>query len=262
LERGHRTARRLLPVEAVTILTSSSRRTSDVSLMRCRQSSTTHQGWRTPSGREGRCLHPRRPSPHLSPIRCGASETLFEHANDKGEKQYTTYHFTKDFKTINAAAQYYLYVMYGRIYFANVLADKLSNGGLSDSENTELKNAVDEVLAKSAYYINYFRGYGFSTALFMQRISEQDLPNAMHEHAADWMRKMDEAKRAMFRPERLIELVPDRQFGLLIAASGPYQEGQAVINGVYFTPEHAEPLLRSMAEEQAKAITARQRVEK
>jgi len=211
--------------------------------------------------RQGRSLPSSSPTePHLSPIRCSASETLFEHTNDKGEKQYSTYHFTKDFKTINAAAQYYLYVMYGRIYFANVLADKLSNGGLSDGESAELKSAIDEVLAKSAYYINYFRGYAFSTALLMQRVSEEDLPKAMHAHAADWAGKMDEAKRAMFRPDRLIELVPDRQFGLLIAASGPYQEGQAVINGVYFPPEHAGPLLKSMADEQAKAITARQRL--
>jgi hypothetical protein len=208
--------------------------------------------------RQGRSLPSSTPTePHLSPIRCGGSETLFEHANENGEKQYSTYHFTK---TINAAAQYYLYVMYGRIYFANMLADKLSNGGLSDSESAELKSAIDEVLAKSAYYINYFRGYAFSTALLMQRITEEDLPKAMHAQGADWASKMDAAKRAMFRPERLIELVPDRQFGLLIAASGPYQEGQAVINGVYFPPEHARPLLKSMAEEQAKAITARQRL--
>jgi hypothetical protein len=212
--------------------------------------------------RRGKSLPSSTPTePHLSPIRCGASETLFEHVNENGEKQYTTYHFTKDLKTINAAAQYYLYVMYGRIYFANVLADKLSNGGLSDGESTELKNAIDEVLAKSAYYINYFRGYAFSTAALMMRISDEDVPKRMHEHAADWASRMDEAKRAMFRPERLVELVPDRQFALLIAASGPYQEGQAVINGVVFAPEHAGPLLKSMADEQAKAITARQLAE-
>ena len=109
--------------------------------------------------------------PHLSPIRCGDSETLFEHENEKGEKQYSTYHFTKDFKTINAAAQYYLYVMYGRIYFANMLAGGLSTGGLSDGESAELKSAIDEILAKSAYYINYFRGYAFSTDAFMLRLS-------------------------------------------------------------------------------------------
>ena len=196
--------------------------------------------------------------PHLSPIRCAASETLFEHANEKGEKLYTTYHFTKDFKTLTAAAQHYLYVMYGRIYLANILAGKLSNGTSSDGEITELKNAIDETLAKSAYYINYFRGYSLSTAIFAQRIGEEDLKKGMDEHAADWARKMDEARRAMFRPERLVELVPDRQPLFLLAASGPYQEGQRVINGVHFTPEHAEPLLKSLAEEQAKALSGRQ----
>jgi hypothetical protein len=211
--------------------------------------------------RRGGSLPPSTPTePHLSPIRCHASETLFEHTNEKGEKLYSTYHFTKDFKTLNAAAQYYLYVMYGRVYFANVLADKMSNGGLSDGEIAELKNAIDEVLAKSAYYINYFRGYSLSTAIFAQRISEEDLPKGMHEHGADWAKKMDEAKRVMFRPERLVELVPDRQPLFLLAPQRPYQEGQTVINGVYFTPEHAEPLLKSLAEEQAKAISARQRL--
>jgi len=200
--------------------------------------------------------------PHLSPIRCSGSETLFEHTDEKGEKLYSTYHFTKDFKTLNAAAQYYLYVMYGRVYFANFLADKMSNGGLSDGELAELKSAIDEVLAKSAFYINYFRGYSLSTAIFAQRISKEDLPKGMDEHGADWARKMDEAKRAMFRPERLIELVPDRQPVFLLVPSRPYQTGQAVINGVYFAPEHAEPLLKSLAEEQAKAISARQHIEK
>ena len=196
--------------------------------------------------------------PHLSPIRCSASETLFEHANEKGEKLYTTYHFTKDFKTITAAAQHYLYVMYSRIYLANILAGKLSNGKLNDIEIAELKNAIDETLAKSAYYINYFRGYSLSTAIFIQRIGEEDLKKGMDEHAADWARKMDDAKRAMFRPERLGELVPDRQPVFLLAASGPYQEGQRVINGVHFTPEHAEPLMKSIAAEQAKALSGRQ----
>src|SRR5882757_4488569 len=48
--------------------------------------------------RQGRSLPSSTPTdPALSPIRCSASETLFEHANEKGEKLYTTYHFTKDF---------------------------------------------------------------------------------------------------------------------------------------------------------------------
>jgi len=193
--------------------------------------------------------------PHLSPIRCRASEVLFEHANETGEKLYSTYYFTKDFKTINPAAQYYLYVMYGRIYLANILTDKLSNGQLSESEIAGLKDAIDEVLAKSAYYINYFRGYSLSAAIFAQRIGGDDLEKGMHAHAADWARKMDEAKRAMFRPEQLIELVPDRHPVFVLAASAPYQEGQRVINGVHFTPKHAEPLMQSIAEQQAKALS-------
>jgi hypothetical protein len=197
--------------------------------------------------------------PHLSPIRCKDSETLFEHANEKGEKQYTTYHFTKDFKTVNAAAQYNLYVMYSRIYMANILADKLNRGKLSEAESTELKNAIDEALAKSAYYINYFRSHSLSAALLMNRIGEEDLQKGLDAHGADWVRKMDEAKRAMFRPERLLELVPDRQPVFVFAISEPYQEGQTVINGVYFKREHAEPLLKDAAEEQARAITARGR---
>jgi hypothetical protein len=62
----------------------------------------------------------------------------------------------------------------------------------------------------------------------------------------------------MFRPERLVEFVPDRQPVFLLAAERPYQEGQTVINGVYFTPEHAEPLLARIAAEQAKALSRRQ----
>ena len=208
--------------------------------------------------RQGRPLPASTPAePHLSPIRCGGSETLFEHVNDKGEKLYSTYHFTTNFKTLDASAQYYLYVMYGRIYFANALADRLSRGGSSDGEIAELKSAIDEVLAKSAYYINYFRGFALSTALLTQRMSEDDVRKRMLEHGADWTRKLDAAKRAMFRPERLVELVPDRSFQFVLAASGPYQEGQRVMNGVHFTPEHAGPLLKSLAAEQAKALGGR-----
>jgi len=153
-------------------------------------------------------------------------------------------------------AQHYLYVMYGRIYVANLLADKMSNRGLSDIETAELKNAVDEVVGKSAYYINYFRGYSL-TAIFGESISVEDLQKSVDEHGADWAKKMDEAKRVMFRPERLFELIPDRQPLFLLAQQRPYQEGQKVINGVYFMPEHAEPLLKSLAEEQAKALSSR-----
>jgi hypothetical protein len=199
---------------------------------------------------------------NFSPIRCGASETLFEHANEKGETVYTTYHFTEDFKTLNAGAQYYLHVMYSRIYVANILADKLSKAKsgdgetaapLSDDEITALKNAVDETLAMSAYYINYFRGYYLSVAIYLGHGSQK----AIDEHAADWVRKMDQAKRAMFRPERLRELVPDRRPQFVLAISEPYRKGQKVINGVYFKPEHAEPLLASMAAAQAKAVSGR-----
>jgi len=39
--------------------------------------------------------------PHLSPIRCSGSETLFEHTDEKGEKLYSTYHFTKGLQDAN-----------------------------------------------------------------------------------------------------------------------------------------------------------------
>ena len=197
--------------------------------------------------------------PHLSPIRCSASETLFEHPSEAGEKQYTTYHFTKDFKTVNAAAQYNLYVMYSRIYVANILAGKLSNGNPSEAEAAELKNAIDEALAKSAYYINYFRSYSLSADILMNRIGDENLQKALDDHGADWMSNMDAAKRAMFQPERLLELVPDRQPVFVFAVSEPYQDGQTVINGVHFKREHAQPLLKDAAEQQARAISARGR---
>ena len=82
---------------------------------------------------------------------------------------------------------------------------------------------------------------------------------ALDEHGADWMTKMDAAKQAMFRPEALLELVPDRQPVFVFAVSEPYQEGQRVINGVHFKREHAEPLLVDAAEQQARAISARGR---
>jgi hypothetical protein len=197
--------------------------------------------------------------PHLSPIRCSASETLFEHPNEAGDKQYTTYHFTKDFKTVSAAAQYNLYVMYSRIYVANILADKLSNKTSSVAENAELRNAIDEALAKSAYYINYFRSYALSADILMNRIGDENLQKALDEHGKDWVRNMDAAKRAMFQPERLLELVPDRQPVFVFAVSEPYQDGQTVINGVHFKREHAEPLLKDAAEQQARAIGGRGR---
>jgi hypothetical protein len=110
-------------VQAVTILTGSNRRTSDASSMRCRQSSTTHRSWRTPSRREARCPRPRRRNRIFRRSGAPHRKKLFEHANENGETLYTTFHFTKD---LTAAAQHFLYVMYGKVYFANMLADKLS----------------------------------------------------------------------------------------------------------------------------------------
>ena len=208
--------------------------------------------------RQGSSLPSSTPAePNFSPIRCSASQTLFEHANDNGETLYSTYHFTADFKTINPAAQYFLHVMYGRIYVANILADRLCRGSLSDDELAALKDSVDATLATSAYYINYFRGYALSAAILMNRLSGDDLQKTLNEHGTDWVRNMDAAKAAMFRPERLIELVPDRKPQFVLAASGPYQEGQKVINGVHFAPKHAEALLKSMATAQAEALNAR-----
>jgi hypothetical protein len=207
--------------------------------------------------RQGSSLPSSTSEPNFSPIRCSASEALFEHANDNGETLYSTYHFTADFKTMNPAAQYFLHVMYGRIYVANILADRLCHGSLSDGELAALKDAVDSTLAMSAYYINYFRGYALSAAILMNRLSGEDLQKPLNGHGTDWVRKLDAAKAAMFRPERLIELVPDRKPQFVLAASGPYQEGQKVINGVYFAPKHAEALLNSMAAAQAEALNAR-----
>jgi hypothetical protein len=195
--------------------------------------------------------------PHLSPIRCAGSEKLFERTNENGETLYTTFHFTKDFKTITAAAQHFLYVMYGKIYFANMLADKLSNGPLSDLEMAALRNVIDEILAISAYYLNFFRCYALTIAYLDKSLAGDDFGKALDAHGADWVRRMDAARRAMFRPERLLELVPDRQYQFLLAASEPYREGQAVINGVYFKPEHAKAMLEKIADAQAEALNAR-----
>jgi hypothetical protein len=195
--------------------------------------------------------------PHLSPIRCAASEKLFEHVNENGETLYTTFHFTKDFKTITAAAQHGLYVMYGKIYFANMLADKLSKGQSDDVEIAALRNPIDEILAISAYYNNFFRCNTLTIGYVSKSMSSEDFQKALDAHLADWVGRIDTAKRAMFRPERLIELVPDRQAQFLLAASEPYREGQKVINGVYFKPEHAEAMLKSIAAVQAEALNAR-----
>jgi hypothetical protein len=108
--------------------------------------------------RRGDALPPTAGSDiHFLPIRCRDSEKLFEHLNDKGETLYTTYHFTKDFKTIDAQAQVKLHVLYSRIYTANILVNS-RKGTLSDQETRTLKSVLDEILAKSAYYINFFRG--------------------------------------------------------------------------------------------------------
>jgi hypothetical protein len=110
---------------------------------------------------------------------------------------------------------------------------------------------------RNAYYINFFRWYTLTIAYLNKSMSEEDLQKALNAHVADWVRKMDAAKQAMFRPERLIELVPDRQAQFLLAASEPYREGQKVINGVYFKPEHAEAMLKSIVAAQAEALNAR-----
>jgi Bacterial extracellular solute-binding proteins, family 3 len=211
--------------------------------------------------RQGKSLPSSTPAePHVSPIRCAQSEALFEHVNDKGVTLYSCYHFTTDFKTMNPAAQYFLHVMYGRIYMANMLADRLSHGPLADGELAALKACVDEILAKSAYYSNYFRAYAFSAAILMNRLSKEELKQSVNAQGEDWARRLNAAKAAMFQPERLIEFVPDREFKAVLAAETPYQEGQAVINGVYFPPEHAKPMLERMAAAQAEAVGPRQRM--
>src|SRR5262249_12124893 len=111
----------------------------------------------------------------------------------------------------------------GKIYFANMLADKLDKRQLGDGEIAALRNAIDEIVAISAYYINLFRCYTLTIAYMNNSMSDEDLQKALEAHGADWVRKMDAAKRAMFRPERVIELAPDRQAQFLLAASEPYR---------------------------------------
>jgi hypothetical protein len=76
-------------------------------------------------------------------------------------------------------------------------------------------------------------------------------------HSSDWVKRLDAAKREMFNPERLIELVPDRYPYFVVAAAGPYHEGQRTINGVYFPKKYAEPLMQQAAAAQARTLAAR-----
>ena len=135
---------------------------------------------------------------HLSPIRCAGSEKLFEHIGEKGEKLYTTYYFTSDFKTLDPSAQHGLYIMYTRIIFVNISINMPGNG--SSTGAAALKSAIDEILAKSAYFVSFFRGYSRSTDLFMNKFDKQGMDRAMLEHFEDWTARMNAANDQATQP--------------------------------------------------------------
>ena len=192
-----------------------------------------------------------------SPIRSKDSEKFFEHKNEAGETQYTTYCFTRDFNlaSVNAEAQFKLFDLYTRVIFANLFINRHPDGRVADSPKVgQLTSAIDEILAKSAYFISFFRSYALTTDILMRRFDKAGIENAIRKHVEDWRRRMEEAKRLMFQPERLAELVPHRDPCFLIAASRPYREGQKVINGVYFPPTEAAILTAELARLQGDAL--------
>jgi hypothetical protein len=192
-----------------------------------------------------------------SPIRSKDSEKLFEHKNEAGETQYTTYCFTKNFdlKSANAEAQFKLFDLYTRVIFANLFINQHTGGHIADNPKVgQLTSAIDEILAKASYFISFFRSYARTTDILMLRLDKAGLENATREHAEDWHKRMQEAKRLMFRPEDLTELVPNPYPCFVIAASGPYCEGQMVFNGVYFPPTEAATLREKLGRLQADAI--------
>src|SRR5262249_41534646 len=104
--------------------------------------------------------------PHLSPIRCKDSEKLFEHKNEAGETQYTTYCFARDFNlaSVNAEAQFKLFDLYTRVIFANLFANQHADAQIADSAKVaQLTSAIDDVLAKSSYFISFFRSFTRTT---------------------------------------------------------------------------------------------------
>ena len=195
--------------------------------------------------------------PHFSPIRCKGSETLFEHTDQQGVKRYSMYHFTKDFKTVNNGAQIGLYNLYSRVYFANLIISRSASHDPGDV--TALKECLDEILAKSAYFINFFRGYNFAADVMSGRASQEEGVERARQLAEDATAKGRAAQKVMFHPEKFSALLPAPRPMFLIAVEEPYQEGQRIINGVYFPPKLAEAMMKELAEKQAQAMSKRTR---
>lgn len=194
---------------------------------------------------------------HLFPIRCKDNQRLFEHKDETGEIQYSTYCFTKDFdlKTVTTQGQFKLLDLYTMVIFANRFINHDPEARVPDSPKLgKLKNAIDDILVKSAYFVSFFRSYVRSTDILLRRFDKAGLENVTREHVEDWRKRMEGAKRLMFRPERLAELAPDAYPCFMVAGSGPWREGQMAFNGVHFPPTEAAMLREKLGRIQADAI--------
>lgn len=179
-------------------------------------------------------------------------EKLFEHVDDVGNLLFSTYYFTQDIKSLDPDAQYQLSLIHQKALQFNML---MSRGQFHDSE--ALAPLLDSLLVKSAYFGHCFKSYTIVAGILSGRLDNAALNAATQAHHAGWAAAMNRAKAAMLNPATLLAHAPMREPALLLSTSGPYQDGQRVIDGAVFAPELAAVLMKRLAAMQAQGQETR-----
>jgi hypothetical protein len=170
------------------------------------------------------------------PIRWRNNEKLFQHLNGVGERVYTTFYFSPNFKDYFAGAQFELQELYRRILRAIALAQGFLLYGLDRPQLTELQVDIDAILVKSTYFIEALKTYPLFLDALGKSIGKREEGLSFVLLVGAQLEAIAKIKAAMFQPETCMELIPYRKPCLMAAVFTPIAEGQKFLNGVYFKP--------------------------
>ena len=199
------------------------------------------------------------PVDFCAPVRCKDSELLFESDDDDGSKRYSAYYFTEDFNKFDIGAQYGLYRLYGKIYTLNSILGMANPIEYVNEKQLPLELLIDDIIVNSSIFVSFFRSYNRSTDLMklvlMKQLDENQSLSILSEQLEDWRQKLRLAQEKMFKPEIALDLAPTKKPVFLLCIGNKYQEGQRVINGVYFDKKYADLLMEEIVKAQAQAVT-------
>ncbi|MDB5525844.1 MAG: hypothetical protein JWM58_3607 [Rhizobium sp.] len=188
------------------------------------------------------------------PIRWKDSEKLFEHVKD-GQTLFVTYLFTTDLVTAEAA-QTQIGMLYNRVLDANMLSHGFLMFGLNEEMLMNLKRRLDEILVKSAFLTEALKTYPLVIDRLTKRIDQKADKQFTEQLFAQQMQALVKVRALMFEPEKLPNYVPYSGPCLVAAAHAPYEEGQMIIDGVYFSRALAAPIMEFINKKRAAAMAS------